>query len=64
MTLTPIRPDPRVGAAGIVTCDISRIGPASIGAYLPVHDPSLNVLLFIPFGVMIGQLDRRQHRGP
>ncbi|MDQ1324405.1 MAG: hypothetical protein QG587_1741 [Chloroflexota bacterium] len=65
LTLTPIHwpVDPRVGAAGGVTCDISRIGPASIDVYLAVRDPTLNVLVFTPLGVLIGQLDRRQHRG-
>jgi hypothetical protein len=48
---------------GIATCDVSRIGPAALATYLRLVDPTLNVFLFIPLGVLIGQLDRRQHRG-
>jgi hypothetical protein len=49
--------------SGIATCDLSRVGPASLATYLRFADPTLNVLLFIPLGVLIGQLDRDQHRG-
>ena len=49
--------------SGALNCDLSRIGPASIATYLRFDDPTLNVLLFIPVGVLIGQLERRQHRG-
>ena len=63
-TLMPSRSALEPGVSGILTCDLSRIGPASVATYLLVDDPTLNVLLFIPLGVLIGQLDRRQHRGP
>ena len=49
--------------SGIMTCDLSRIGPASLATYLKFNDPALNIVLFIPLGVALGQLDRRQHRG-
>jgi hypothetical protein len=49
--------------SGITTCDLSRIGPASLATYLRFVDPTLNVLLFIPLGAVIGQMNRRQHRG-
>ena len=62
-TLMPIRSALEPGVSGLLTCDLSRIGPASVATYLLVDDPTLNVLLFIPLGVLIGQLDRRQHRG-
>ena len=62
-TLMPSRMAPEPGVSGRLTCDLSRIGPASLATYLGFDDPTLNVLLFIPLGVLIGQLDRRQHRG-
>lgn len=49
--------------SGIITCDLSRIGPASLATYLKFNDPALNIVLFFPLGVALGQLDRRQHRG-
>ena len=48
--------------SGIQTCDLSRVGPAPIGVYLHFDDPILNVLMFIPLGLLIGLLDPRQHR--
>ncbi len=39
-------------------CDFSRIGPAPIGEYLSESDTSLNVLLFVPFGLAVGLLPR------
>jgi len=62
VTMTPRFWGQEIAGIGSVTCDLSRIGPASIGTYLHFDDPSLNILLFIPLGVLIGQLDRRQHR--
>ena len=59
VTLTPNR---WVLDAEVATCDLSRIGPASIEVYRSSRDPILNVLMLIPLGVLIGQLDRRQHR--
>jgi glycopeptide antibiotics resistance protein len=64
VTLTPSRWALEYGVAGSVTCDLSRIGPASLAVYLRFNDPTLNILLFIPLGVLIGGLDRRQHRRP
>ncbi len=62
VTLTPARWALEFGAHGAMTCDLSRIGPASVAVYLTFDDPILNVLMFIPLGVWIGQLGRRQHR--
>jgi glycopeptide antibiotics resistance protein len=62
-TLMPSRAALEPGVAGPLTCDLSRIGPASVATYLLVDDQALNVLLFIPLGVLIGQLERRQYRG-
>ena len=62
VTLTPSREALSTGASGPVTCDLSRIGPASLSTYLRRDDPILNVLMLVPLGVVIGQLRRRQHR--
>ncbi len=62
-TLMPSRSALEPGVSGMLPCDLSRIGPATLATYLLVGDPTLNVLLFIPLGVVIGQLDGRQHRG-
>lgn len=62
ITLTPSREALSMGASGPVTCDLSRLGPASLATYLRRDDPFLNVLMLIPLGVVIGQLDRDQHR--
>ena len=34
-------------------CDLARIGPASPGTYLRLNETSLNVLLFVPLGIML-----------
>jgi hypothetical protein len=47
-----------------VGCDLSRWGPAMWREYLYVGDTSLNVLLFIPLGALIGMLPRSPHRVP
>ncbi len=62
-TLTPRPVGLESTLSGVTTCDLSRIGPATLATYLRFVDPTLNVLLFIPLGIVIGQLDRRQHRG-
>jgi hypothetical protein len=61
-TLAPMPVGLESTLSGLATCDLSRIGPAPLSTYLRFLDPTLNVLLFIPLGVMIGQLDGR-HRG-
>jgi glycopeptide antibiotics resistance protein len=60
-TLTPLRGTLNFAAVG-GTCDFSRVGLAPIGALLHVDDTSLNVLLFIPFGVAIGLVERIRPR--
>jgi hypothetical protein len=45
-------------------CDLSRWGPAMWREYVHVGDTSLNVLLFIPLGVVIGMLPRSAYRTP
>ena len=45
-------------------CDASRLGPAPWVAYRTVGDTSLNVLLFMPLGAVIGVLPRSPYRWP
>jgi hypothetical protein len=49
-TLTPGAVPP---GAGSFTCDLSRLGPASLSDILTVSNVSLNVFLFIPLGLTI-----------
>jgi len=62
-TLAPMPLGLGSNLSGTPTCDLSRVGPASLATYLRFLDPTLNVLLFIPLGFLIGQLDRPSHRG-
>ena len=52
-TLTPLRGDFDFAAVG-GTCDLSRMGLIPLRQLLRIDDPSLNVAMFIPFGVAIG----------
>jgi glycopeptide antibiotics resistance protein len=40
-------------------CDLSRIGPTSLGQLDTFNDVSLNVLLFVPLGVLVYATARR-----
>ena len=53
-TLTPSREALTQGAVGSGTCEIARIGPASIAELLSFGDPTYNVVLFVPLGLAIG----------
>ncbi len=57
-TLTPTREVLVSGLAGPGTCDMSRIGLAPMREYAHINQTSLNVLLFIPLGMLIGVLPR------
>lgn len=62
VTLTPSRSAFEHGATGVVTCDLGRVGPAALEIYLRFGDPVLNILLFVPLGMFISQLDHhRRH---
>jgi hypothetical protein len=50
------------GFAGSGTCDLTRLGPAPLGQLLAVNEASLNVLLFVPLGVVIGLLPRSRRK--
>jgi len=53
-TLTPSREAVRFGVIGTGTCDLARIGIASIQELVDLGDPTFNVLLYIPLGVAVG----------
>ena len=55
-TLTPLGHGFEEPASILRTCDFGRIGIAPLREYLRVGDISLNVALFIPFGVALGLL--------
>ncbi len=57
-TITPSREALLFGALGSGTCDFSRIGLASWHQLSHLDDVSLNVLLFVPFGIAIGLCPR------
>jgi hypothetical protein len=57
-TLTPGTDAIVSGAVGTGTCDVSRIGLASLGDVLALGDPGFNILLFLPLGVVLGSLPR------
>lgn len=44
--------------SGTAACDVSRIGPATLADYLALGTTSLNVILFVPLGVLIALLPR------
>ena len=61
-TLTPLRAGLDLGAIGVGTCDLSRIGLAPLRELLHISDTSLNVLLFIPLGLTIGLIPGSRRR--
>jgi hypothetical protein len=63
-TVTPSR-EAALGVAQMPAgCDPSRFGPAPWSAYGHVNDTSLNVLLFVPLGALIGLLPPSPYRWP
>jgi VanZ family protein len=57
-TLTPSAEALASGARGEMTCDLTRMGRAPLAELLAIDDTSLNVLLFVPLGVVVGLLPR------
>jgi hypothetical protein len=57
-TLTPISPSDAGLAPGV--CELERIGPASLDALRSINDTSLNILLFVPLGLILGFLPARR----
>jgi VanZ family protein len=56
-TLTPLR-GAFAGDVGSGTCDLSRLGPASVEELQTDRDALLNMLIFVPFGLAIGLCPR------
>jgi glycopeptide antibiotics resistance protein len=44
---------------GMAWCDLSRIGPPSLDQLDAFNDVSLNVLVFVPLGVLVSAIGRR-----
>jgi glycopeptide antibiotics resistance protein len=61
-TLTPLRAALETGASSTMTCDFSRLGPAPFEDLTTVGDTSLNVLLFVPLGTVVGLLPRSRRK--
>ena len=57
-TLTPSREAIDFGAVATRACDLSRIRLATVRELLGLGDTSLNVLMFVPLGAVIGLLPR------
>ncbi len=58
-TLTPGRADPlHELPPGSLVCDLSRTGAAPWVKYLQLDETTLNLILFVPFGVAIALLPR------
>ena len=53
-TLTPLHEAATHGGIQAAGCDFSRVGLASLDDILDSGDVGLNILLFIPLGVMLG----------
>jgi hypothetical protein len=53
-TLTPGADPPHAGAG----CDLSRLGPAPLSEITSIGNVSLNILLFVPLGFVLGLLER------
>jgi glycopeptide antibiotics resistance protein len=52
-TLTPLRPGAVEGGVAQAGCDFSRVGFVTIREILRADDPSRNIVLFIPLGIVI-----------
>jgi glycopeptide antibiotics resistance protein len=61
-TLTPQREALAFGATSSGTCNLSRIGFASLSAYLERDDVGGNVVLFVPLGVGVALASRPRIR--
>jgi len=61
-TLTPLVGALEDGVVSSGTCDTSRVGPGSLQSYMRVTETSLNVVLFMPFGLALGLLRGRWAR--
>lgn len=63
-TLSPLRAAIESGATSSGSCDLSRVGLASLAELMAVssNDTLLNVALFFPLGLVIGLAPRSGHK--
>ena len=61
-TITPSREALLFGAEGSGRCDLSRFGLLSWWELGHIDDASLNILLFVPFGIALGLCPRSRAR--
>jgi glycopeptide antibiotics resistance protein len=63
-TLTPYSEAIESGATGSRSCDLSRVGLASLNELMAVsiNDTLPNVVLFVPLGLAIGLVPRSRHK--
>ncbi len=61
-TLTPNADALNYGAQGSRSCDVSRIGPASLATLTNLNDTSLNVILFAPLGISLALLPKSRRK--
>jgi glycopeptide antibiotics resistance protein len=62
-TLTPQGEALLTGARGSSSCNMSRIWPVPLGDFLSLTEASINVLMFIPLGAVIGLVPRSRRKG-
>lgn len=55
-TLTPGRSALELGDQGRAACDFTRMGLIPVSELAAMREPALNVLLFVPLGVVLGLL--------
>jgi VanZ like family len=61
-TLTVGGDDLNHGANSMMSCDFTRLEPAPLAELLTVNETSLNIFLFVPFGMVIGLIPRSPRR--
>lgn len=61
---TTLSPAGGVPDSGLVpgTCDVSRIAPAGLDDLLTINEVSLNILLFVPLGVVLAMVPRSRSK--
>jgi glycopeptide antibiotics resistance protein len=62
-TLTPHHEEASGLATGAFGCDMTRVGLPPLDELLEINDTSLNVLLFVPLGTLLGLVPRSRRKG-
>jgi len=55
-TVTPLRDALEAGAVGTGECDLSRLGLPPASELRGINDTTLNIILFVPLGLVVGIL--------